>query len=108
MDMTINDEKLQDILNKLTLSNDGIYSYDFNNIDQEGEIKLRESEANKTYDNYFDTLSKHHSIPVMNREVKLFCNRMPKNAKIIDVGVVLGLALEEYRHTKARYKNIYC
>ena len=36
MDMTINDEKLQDILNKLTLSNDGIYSYDFNNIDQEG------------------------------------------------------------------------
>ena len=36
MDMTINDEKLQDILNKLTLGNDGIYSYDFNNIDQEG------------------------------------------------------------------------
>ena len=84
MDMTINDEKLQDILNKLTLGNDGIYSYDFNNIDQEGEIKLRESEANKTYDNYFDTLSKHHSIPVMNREVKLFCNRMPKNATIPD------------------------
>ena len=36
MDMTINDEKLQDILNKLTLSNDGVQGYYFNNIDQEG------------------------------------------------------------------------
>ena len=60
---------------------------------QEGEIKLRESEANKTYDNYFDTLSKRHSIPVMDREVKLFCNRMPKNAKIIDVGGVAGASI---------------
>jgi len=108
MDMRIEEEKLQDMLSNLTLGNDGIYSYDFNNIDQEGEIKLRESVANDTYDNYFDTLSKHHSISVMDREVKLFCNQMPKNAKIIDVGGVLGLALEEYYHTKTRYKNIYC
>ena len=86
----IDDGKLQDILGSLVLDDDGIYSYEFNNTDQEDEIKTRTSVADETYDDYLMTLSQHHSIPVMDKEVKLFCDRMPENACIIDVGGCWG------------------
>ena len=35
----INDGELREILDKLILDDDGIYSYAFNNIDQVDEIK---------------------------------------------------------------------
>ena len=86
----INNSELQDMLNKLVLGDDGIYSYEFNNIEQENEIKTRTSLVVKVYDDYLDELSQHHSIPVMDREVSLFYDSMPKNAKIIDVGGCWG------------------
>lgn len=86
----INDGELREILDKLILDDDGIYSYAFNNIDQVDEIKTRISVADEAYDDYLSALSQHHSIPVMDKEVRLFCDRMPKNAKIIDVGGCWG------------------
>ena len=89
MDM-INNSELEDMLSSLELGLDGIYSYDFNNIEQEDEIKARIAVSDEVYDDYLDTLSQHHSIPVMDREVNLFYDSMPKNAKIIDVGGCWG------------------
>jgi len=86
----INDGELQDIFDKLILDDDGIYSYEFKNIDQEDEIKTRTSVADEVYDDYLMVLSQHHSTPVMDKEVKLFCDRMPENARIIDVGGCWG------------------
>jgi len=86
----INDGELREILDKLILDDDGIYSYAFNNTDQEDEVKTRISVADEVYDDYLSVLSQHHSIPVMDKEVRFFCDRMPKNAKIIDVGGCWG------------------
>ena len=86
----INDGGLREMLDKLILDDDGIYSYAFNNIDQEDEIKTRISVADEIYNDYLSALSQHHSIPVMDKEVRFFCDRMPKNAKIIDVGGCWG------------------
>jgi len=89
-----NNVELQEILDKLILDDDGIYSYAFNNTDQKDEIKTRISVADEIYNDYLSALSQHHSIPVMDKEVRLFCDKMPENARIIDVGGLLGLALE--------------
>lgn len=87
--MIVNNE-LKVMLNKLVLGDDGIYSYEFNNIEQKNEIKNRTTLANKVYDDYLAELSMHHSIPVMDREVNLFYDSMPKNATILDVGGCWG------------------
>ena len=85
-----NNVELQEILDKLILDDDGIYSYAFNNTDQKDEIKTRISVADEVYDDYLSVLSQHHSIPVMDKEVRLFCDKMPENARIIDVGGCWG------------------
>ena len=77
---------IEKILSKLQLGQDGIYSYEFKNIEQNVEIKLRESVASHAYQDYLHEISKHHSVPVMDREVKLFLNSIPQNGIIIDVG----------------------
>jgi ubiquinone/menaquinone biosynthesis C-methylase UbiE len=86
--------KIQDILsfNKIPLGQDGIYStpaLSFTDV-QEEERKLRESVASKHYDNYLEAISKSHSIPVMDYEVKRFINKLPANARILDIGGCWG------------------
>ena len=51
MDM-INNSELEDMLSSLELGLDGIYSYDFNNIEQEDEIKARIAVSDEVYDDY--------------------------------------------------------
>ena len=46
--------------------------------------------ASKDYGDYLHELSKHHSIPVMDREVDHFLRSIPKNGLIIDVGGCWG------------------
>ena len=57
---------------------------------QETEKNLRENVASKKYSNYLDTLSKHHSIPVMDAEVERFLKGIPKNGWILDIGGCWG------------------
>lgn len=78
------------VLSELTLGEDGIFSYPFNNVDQAEEILLRESVADHIYDDYLSELSRHHSIPVMDREVNIFLRDIPENGSIIDVGGCWG------------------
>jgi hypothetical protein len=47
------------------------------NESQKDELSLREGIASKTYDNYLEELSNHHSIPVMDKEVRLFLKNIP-------------------------------
>ena len=71
---------IEQILSDLESGEDGIYSYDFKNIEQDAEVKLRESVASHNYQDYLHEVSKHHSVPVMDREVTLFLSKIPKNA----------------------------
>jgi ubiquinone/menaquinone biosynthesis C-methylase UbiE len=57
---------------------------------QAQEIGLRERVAAQHYDNYLAAVSLSHSIPVMDREVDLFLDRMPRGALILDIGGCWG------------------
>jgi ubiquinone/menaquinone biosynthesis C-methylase UbiE len=83
-------DKRTEILSSLTIGDDGIYGYSFDNKGQEEEIKLRESVADHKYDNYLAEISKHHSVPVMDNEVARFLREIPSNGSIIDVGGCWG------------------
>lgn len=78
------------ILSHLRLGDDGIYSYDFTNTEQNAEITLRESVASHAYHDYLYEIAKHHSVPVMDREVRLFLSAIPTNGIIVDVGGCWG------------------
>ena len=53
---------------------------------QDSELKLREKVAGHIYIDYLQEVSKHHSIEVMDREIKLFLNKIPTNGVICDIG----------------------
>ena len=78
------------ILSKLSLGDDSIFSYPHTSTGQSEEIRLRESVAEQQYADYLLELSKYHSIPVMDREVRLFLNSISKNGSIMDVGGCWG------------------
>lgn len=81
---------VETILSNLNLGADGIYSYDFDNQDQADEAELRSSVASNSCKDYLQEISKHHSIPVMDREVAHFLCSIPKNGLIVDVGGCWG------------------
>jgi|GEM_PF-1300102 len=70
----------------------GIYSYHFQNKSQQSEIQLRTEVAGEDLnsDDLLETVCKHHSIEVMDREVKLFLKKMPPHAMILDIGGCWG------------------
>ena len=80
----------REILKKLKVGNDGIYEYEFSCNDQGEEIKLRENIAGLRIENYLQEISRHHSIPVMDKEILNFLKYIPKNGSIIDVGGCWG------------------
>lgn len=70
---------------------DGVYSeFSSKNLMQEDEIKFRQKIADKQCDDYFLTLAKSHSIPVMDYEVERFLSMIPKDGLILDVGGCWG------------------
>ncbi len=69
------EKQLANILSSLSKDDNDIYYYNFNNHDQQNEIILREKVASLQYDDYLNTLSKHHSIHVMDKEVNLFLKK---------------------------------
>ncbi len=79
-------ENFLDIFDKLSIGDDNIFTYRFINTLQQEEIKLRESVATLIDDGYLEEVAKHHSIPVMDKEVKRFLSSIPKDGIIIDGG----------------------
>ena len=70
---------------------DGIYGHAPENLAQKSEVEFRESIAKLS--NYADSLKEvghHHSIQVMDREVRRFTHQLPPNARIVDVGGCWG------------------
>lgn len=70
---------------------DGIYGQAPENLAQKSEVQFRESIVRLS--NNADTLMEvghHHSIQVMDREVRRFIRQMPLNARIVDVGGCWG------------------
>ena len=57
---------------------------------QEQEKLLRIEISNKKYKNYLSEIKKHHSIPVMDCEIKKFLNKIPENGVILDIGGCWG------------------
>ena len=57
------------ILKNYTKDSQGIYQSNFKVKSQLSEFILRKKIASKFYDNYFNEISKYHSIEVMDREV---------------------------------------
>jgi ubiquinone/menaquinone biosynthesis C-methylase UbiE len=78
------------ILSKLRLDADGIYSYDFISAGQDDERRSREAYASFDYKNYLDEISRNSSIPVMDREVDIFLKKIPRSGIIVDVGGCWG------------------
>jgi ubiquinone/menaquinone biosynthesis C-methylase UbiE len=57
---------------------------------QEQEKLLRIEISNKKYKNYLSEIKNHHSIPVMDCEIKKFLNKIPENGVILDIGGCWG------------------
>ena len=74
------------ILKNYTKDSQGIYQSNFKVKSQLSEFILRKKIASKFYDNYFNEISKYHSIEVMDREVEIFLKKIKKNSIILDVG----------------------
>lgn len=68
---------------------DGIYGYDFVNTTQTDEIAMRTGIAAEPGAE-LDIITRHHSIPVMDREVRIFLDSIPENGTIIDIGGCWG------------------
>nr|WP_249262196.1 hypothetical protein [Leptospira alexanderi] len=81
---------MESILKLLNLSKDGIYSAEIPSSEQEVELKMRSEVASKEYSNYYEVISKNHSIPVMDREVKKFLKKIKHNGIILDIGGCWG------------------
>ncbi len=98
----------QNIIQNLAKDTYGIFSYPFTNTDQSDEIKLRTGVANKVRHKqcefYLNEVCKHHSVPVMDREVRLFLKKMPKNACILDIGGCWGWSWRELQDIRPDVK----
>ncbi|EMO45762.1 hypothetical protein LEP1GSC187_1461 [Leptospira santarosai str. ZUN179] len=81
---------MERIFKFLNLSEDGIYSAEIPSSEQEVELKMRSKIASKKYSNYYEIISKNHSIPVMDREVKRFLKKIKHNGIILDIGGCWG------------------
>ena len=70
---------------------DGIYGLAPANLAQRDEAAFRESIANLPINiDILREVGHHHSIQVMDREVRRFTNQLPLNARIVDVGGCWG------------------
>lgn len=75
----------------VTLAPDDIYESNNLPVSKQGkEREMREAVAKRVYGDYLSSIKLSHSIPVMDREVKIFLNKMPVGAWILDVGGCWG------------------
>jgi SAM-dependent methyltransferase len=79
-------DRVEEVLAMLERQEDGTYGYYFENSDQQIEVRERQSVALRHYPDYLAEIARHHSIPVMDRELDLFLRNIPRNGLIVDVG----------------------
>ena len=78
------------LFKNLNLGRDGIWGNVNDYGDQNEEKILRKNIANKKYDNYLNEISKHHSISVMDSEIRKFISKIDQNGIILDIGGCWG------------------
>ncbi len=83
---------IEDILkeNFTAFKKDGIYGYLSDYGEQELEVRTREKVASNHFDSFLFEISKHHSIPVMDKEILRFLKNIPNNGTILDIGGCWG------------------
>jgi len=70
---------------------DGIYGHAPINLAQKGESAFRQSVANSSPNiDILREVGRHHSIQVMDREVRRFIHQLPLNARVVDIGGCWG------------------
>jgi ubiquinone/menaquinone biosynthesis C-methylase UbiE len=75
------------ILDGLTLEADGIYSAPLPVLEQQAdEFRERAAVGGRDYPDLLLEISRHHSIPVMDREVREFLRGIPVGGLVADVG----------------------
>ena len=85
------DNSKNKFLKNLEHKEDSIWGNVYDYGKQKQEKILREEYANnKKYGDYLSEIKHHHSIPVMDSEVKKFLNLIPKNGVILDIGGCWG------------------
>ena len=82
--------EINEILSGLPRDENGVWCSLFENISQKDEIQIREKVATKVYDNYMDEIANHHSVEVMDYEVRRALKMVPENGIVIDVGGCFG------------------
>lgn len=83
-------QEINDILSGLSRDENGVWCSSFENISQQEEIQIRAKVAAKVYDNYMDEISDHHSVEVMDYEVRRVLKIVPENGIVVDVGGCWG------------------
>ena len=82
--------QINEILSGLSQDENGVWYSSFENTSQQKEIRLRKKVAAKIYDDYLDEVANHHSVEVMDYEVKRALQQLPENGVIVDVGGCWG------------------
>lgn len=75
-----------DVILKNYSHKNNIYFKNFKINNQKTEFDMRISISSKKYSNYFDEISRHHSIEVMKGFVRKFLLNIKRNAIILDIG----------------------
>ena len=88
------------LFNQLEISEEGIWSYNFDVADQLEELQLRQALAHSA-DEYLKLVSKSHSIPVMDYEVRNFLVSLPENARVLDSGGGWGWHFRNVSHIRS-------
>ena len=82
--------QINEILSGLSQDENGVWYSSFENTSQQKEIRMRKKVAAKIYDDYLDEVANHHSVEVMDYEVKRALQQLPENGVIVDVGGCWG------------------
>jgi ubiquinone/menaquinone biosynthesis C-methylase UbiE len=83
----LRDADLARLLTGLERGADGIYTAsNLPRTEQADEIRLREAVAARDHDDALAEIGRHHSIPVMDRELRLFLDAVPRGGVVVDVG----------------------
>ena len=107
------DVLLTELNSEKQLGDDGIYGFTSGNETQKVEIDLRKSFALDSYSDYLETLRFHHSIPVMDREVDKFIDKLSELRKKYGFRIIFDEVFEikfirkndlHYKTTQQRLK----
>lgn len=79
-----------DFLSPFARGLDGVYGAPNTSTDQEAERAFRAAIAARSYPNLLDEIARHHSIPVMDKEVEHFLRNIPPGGVVLDVGGCWG------------------